>query len=154
MNMELMTRFEAVNSEGPMLRKCFHLLADSSEKAAAEFVECMEGMHSYNNYVSEREAMGIVEAMKNSDGTEGSKWAPDTLFNKVESLGGAVDSIPYYNRWALYVAMNMEHSDHGKVIEKWSEGDSSKYAEACYDLAVSQLKDVDKPHWIRDYFGL
>lgn len=59
-----------------------------------------------------------------------------------------------YNKWALYVAMNMESSDHSAVLQKWSEGDPDKYAEACYDLAVSQLNDKDKPKWIREYFKL
>ena len=41
-----------------------------------------------------------------------------------------------------------------KQMQKWSEGDPDKYAEACYDLAVSQLNDKDKPKWIREYFKL
>ena len=41
-----------------------------------------------------------------------------------------------------------------KQTQKWSEGDPDKYAEACYDLAVSQLNDKDKPKWIMEYFKL
>lgn len=152
MNSELMERFDALNTEGAMLRKCFHLLSDVSEKAATDFIDCLEGTRNFNNYLSEREAIDIVNSFVNADGTDGPKWSPDTLFAKVEGLGGTLDAMPHYNRWSLYTTMNMEHSDHSKVIEKWSEGDPTKYAEACYDLAVSQLKDVDKPHWIREYF--
>lgn len=50
--------------------------------------------------------------------------------------------------------MNMEHSDHGRVIGKWVDGDAGKYVEFCYDLSISQLTDTDRPRFVRGYFGL
>lgn len=54
----------------------------------------------------------------------------------------------------MYAVMNMEHSDHGRVIGKWVDGDDAKYAEFCYDLTISQLTDADRPKFVRGYFGL
>lgn len=53
-----------------------------------------------------------------------------------------------------YAVMNMEHSDHGRVIGKWVDGDAGKYVEFCYDLTISQLTDADRPKFVRGYFGL
>lgn len=50
--------------------------------------------------------------------------------------------------------MNMVHSDHGRVIGKWVDGDAGKYVEFCYDLSISQLTDTDRPRFVRGYFGL
>ena len=151
---ELIERFDAERIGDCLLRKAFVMLANASVKSAGQFLECLEGMNNYNNYVSECEATQVVGNFLNADGTTGPKWSPDALFDKVESLGGEIERAPKYNKWALYVTMNMEHSDHSAVLSKWSEGDPDKYAEACYDLAVSQLNDKDNPKWIREYFKL
>lgn len=58
----------------------------------------------------------------------------------------------YYNKWALYVAMNKAASDQNSVILKWIGDDKDKYIIACYDLALTDLKDKDRPYWIRKYF--
>lgn len=151
---ELIERFDSARIGDGLLRKAFVMLANTSTKAAAQFLDCAEGMNEYNNYVSESEASEVTANMLNADGSTGAKWTPDTLFTKVESLSGTIEHPTKYNKWALYVAMNMESSDHSAVLQKWSEGDPDKYAEACYDLAVSQLNDKDKPKWIREYFKL
>jgi hypothetical protein len=137
-----------------MLRKAFLLLTEMNPAKATEFLECYEGVETYHNYLSESEAKTIVKGFVNYDKSMGGKWSPDDLFEKVEELGGIVEEKPYYNKWALYAVMNMEHSDHGKVIGKWSEGDPDRYAEACYEFAVSQLTDADRERFVRGYFGL
>lgn len=38
------------------------------------------------------------------------------------------------------------------VILKWIGDDKDKYIIACYDLALTDLKDKDRPYWIRKYF--
>lgn len=151
---ELIQRYDAMHLEDGMLRKAFVMLANASTRSAMQFLEFVEGVTSYDNYISESEAIEIVNRFKNADGTEGAKWSPDTLFAKVAALGGDVDHAPKYNKWALYVTMNMENSDHYSVIHKWTSGDANKYVEACYDLAASQLKDKDRHDWIRKYFQL
>jgi hypothetical protein len=95
----------------------------------------------------------IVAAFQNQDGSKGPKWRdPDELFEKVEQHDGRVECEPYYNKWALYVAMNKAASDQNSVILKWIGDDKDKYIIACYDLALTDLKDKDRPYWIRKYF--
>lgn len=77
---------------------------------------------------------------------------PDELFEKVEEHDGKIECEPYYNKWALYVAMNKAASDQNSVILKWIGDDKDKYIIACYDLALTDLKDKDRPYWIRKYF--
>ena len=151
---DMMERFNAMNHEGGMLKKAFTLLMECSPQKASEFLECYEGVETYHNYLSEAEAKSIVKGFVNYDKTTGPKWSPDVLFDKVEELGGYIENKPYYNKWALYAVMNMEHSDHGRVIGKWVDGDDAKYAEFCYDLTISQLTDADRPKFVRGYFGL
>lgn len=128
------------------------MLAEESERKAAEFIECAEGMRDYFNYLSEDEAMDITSKFVNCDGTYGAKWSADALFKKVASLGGDVEILPFFNKWSLYVTMNMIHSDYYKVIDKWCGGDADKYAEACYDLSICRLEDADNERWVRNYF--
>lgn len=97
--------------------------------------------------------MSVVAAFQNQDGSKGPKWRdPDELFEKVEQHDGRVECEPYYNKWALYVAMNKAASDQNSVILKWIGDDKDKYIIACYDLALTDLKDKDRPYWIRKYF--
>lgn len=98
--------------------------------------------------------MDIVENMQNSDGSVGPKWSPDTLFAKVMELGGEIEHPAKFNKWSLYVSMNMISSDHSAFLQKYSQGDSDAYALMCYELAVSKLSDKDRPRWIREYFRL
>lgn len=150
----LISRFDELNHEGGMLRKAFSLLAETSPAKATEFLECYEGVETYNNYLSESEAKSIVKSFINYDKSSGAKWSADELFEVVGELNGHPDKEPYYNKWALYAVMNMQHSDHGKVIDKWVNGDEDKYVEFCYDLSISQLMDADRPRFVRAYFGL
>lgn len=107
----------------------------------------------YYNFLTENEAEEIVAAFQNQDGSKGPKWRdPDELFEKVEQHDGRVECEPYYNKWALYVAMNKAASDQNSVILKWIGDDKDKYIIACYDLALTDLKDKDRPYWIRKYF--
>lgn len=151
---ELIKRFDDSRVGDPLTRKAFLLLVDSSMKSAAQFLDCVEGMSTYNNYVSEAEAVSTVEKLQNADGTTGAKWNPDTLFNKVQSLGGEIEHAPKYNKWALYLTMNAVSSDHSAFVQKYAEGDSDQYALMCYELAVDKLTDKDKPCLVRWYFNL
>lgn len=108
-----------------------------------------------SNFLTESEAEEIVDKFSNQDGTKGPKWRdPEEVFRKIEELGGRVECEPHYNKWALYVAMNKFSSDQHSVIVKWVGDDREKYFETCYELALTQLKDKDRPCWIRPYYGI
>ena len=134
-------------------KKAFTVLADVNPRMAKEVLECYEGTLKYYNFLTENEAEEIVAAFQNQDGSKGPKWRdPDELFEKVEEHDGKIECEPYYNKWALYVAMNKAASDQNSVILKWIGDDKDKYLVACYDLALTDLKDKDRPYWIRKYF--
>lgn len=138
-----------------MFRKAMVLLAESDLRSAKELMECYEGAINYNNFLTEMEAESIVGLFINQDGSRGPKWRDhDELFRKVEEMDGHLDCPPYYNKWALYATMNKFASDQHSVIVKWVGDDKDKYFEACYELALTQLKDKDRPCWIRPYYEL
>lgn len=137
-----------------MFKKAVAMLANIDSKQAEEFLCCFEGSLKYFNYLTSSEASRIVDSFINQDGSKGPRWRSGEFFETVESLGGELDHEPYYNKWALYVTANKFASDQHKVIVKWVGDEPAKYAEACYDLAVSQLEDKDKLNWARWYFGV
>ena len=151
---ELIKRFDEMKAGDSLTRKAFVMLANQSTKLASQFLDCVEGMADFNNYVSEDEAAETVSRLVNADGTTGPKWQPDTLFSKVSELGGDIERPGKFNRWALYTAMNMMHSDHYPFLQKWGEGNPDTVALMCYELAVDKLTDKDRPRWIREYFHL
>lgn len=138
-----------------MFKKAVCLLADTNLRSAKELVECYEGNLKYYNFLTETEAEDVVEKFVNQDGSKGPKWRdPEDVFHKVEELGGKTECVPHYNKWALYVTMNKFASDQHSVIIKWVGDDRQKYFEACYELALTQLKDKDRLCWIRPYYCL
>lgn len=58
----------------------------------------------------------------------------------------------YFNKWALWVCMNKYYADNYRAFNKWVR--STDLLRPCYDFAVEQLMDQDKPNWIRWYFEL
>lgn len=130
----------------------FGMLADKHPEIAQKWLDKLEASE-WNNYLSEMEAMDIVAGLKSQDGRTGAHWNLPTFIGAVESLGGAVERPPYYNKYALWVTANMLYSDHAKSAAKYV-GDESRMPAYFYDLAVEQLTDVDRPHFVRKYFGL
>ena len=138
-----------------MFKKAVCIISRYDLSKAEEFVECFEGTLKYNNYLSKYETEHILSEFINEDGTRGAKLANyDEFFKVVEDINGKKEHEPYYNKWALYVTANKFASDHYTVLIKWAGNDRFKFIEACYDLAVTQLKDKDKANWVRWYFGI
>lgn len=133
------------------MRSMMKCIAEWNLDAAQEFICKLESIN-WNNYLSEKEARTIVGNMNPSGGWNISDW---------ERLMGAenysFENCPYYNKWALYVAMNMIYSDSmetiakikGKALENLSE---EEIFIAVYMLALDKLKDKDGMFNIRAYF--
>lgn len=146
---------ESMEVSRDMFKKAVCIIASLDLKKAGEFVECFEGNLKYYNYLTESEALKIVDTFINQDGSRGAKWRdPDEFFKAVQSMGWSVDNEPHYNKYALYVTANKFASDHSNVIAKWTGNDRDKFFEACYELAVTQLEDKDRLSWVRWYFGV
>lgn len=137
-----------------MFKKAVQTLIDLDQDKAQDFLECFEGTLKYYNYLTEQEAASIVSHFINQDGSKGARWSPEEFFQAVQAFGGDHEYEPYYNKWALYVTANKFASDQGSVVRKWTGDDKLRYAEACYDLSVTQLEDKDKPNWARWYFDM
>lgn len=163
---ELLQKFhsvynEAINSQDKedvkitlcMFQVSVEMLAEQDLRSAKELVERYEGTLKYYNFLTETEAEKILEEFINQDGSKGPRWRDSvTFFEKVEAMGGKIECEPYYNKYALWVTMNKFFSDQDNVIRRWTGDNKEQYFEACYELAVSQLKDKDRPYWVRWYF--
>lgn len=115
-----------------------------------ELFNIHEGIEEYGQFLTEKEAHRIVAAFENYDGTRGAKWPPQALFAAVESLGGKKSEAHKYNCWALFVLMNMMHSDYGRTLSKRVQGND--YVLMCYDMAHDWMNDKDRDNDVREYF--
>lgn len=130
----------------------FDMLTDRHPDLARKWLDKLEASE-WNNYLSEQEANEIVASLRGQDGRAGAHWSMQTFFNAVEGLGGEVERPPYYNKYALWATANMLYSDHAGSARKYI-GEESKMPAYFYDLAVEQLTDPDRPHFVREYFKL
>lgn len=129
----------------------FHQMAEKHPELAETWLGKLEASKWYN-YLSKSEAESIAMKLVNQDGTRGPHWNPETFKAAVESLGGKIQSEPFYNFWALWATANMEFSDHHTSAAEFVPRDMMpKYF---YNVAVEKLKDVDRPRFVREYFDL
>jgi hypothetical protein len=128
-------------------------LEDESKEKAEKVMALFEGMAEYRNYVTKEEAQEAVGRMTNWDGSKGVLWPSEEMKEWMEKEGVEKHEKPYYNFWALYLAVNMVLSDQGEVLKEYAEDEEERMGLAV-KLARTHLKDKDKPLWIRWYFGL
>ena len=129
----------------------FARMVELSPEYAQSWLDKLEAMH-WHNYLSEVEAMDIVNKFVNSDGTQGAHWDYKTFRSAVESLGGNMREEPYYNCYALWATANMLYSDHYHSAKEYVPiDDMPKFF---YLQAVEKLKDADRPRFVREYFGV
>lgn len=129
----------------------FHALAEKHPELADKWLSKLEA-GKWNNYLSKKEAEEIVAKLINQDGSRGPHWDYDTFRSAVESLGGMMEDMPYYNCWALFVTANMRYSDNANSASEFVPKDMMP--KFFYKVAVENLKDVDRPKFIRDYYKL
>lgn len=115
-----------------------------------DMFDVYQGVEEYGQYLTEKEAKRIVSEFIAYDGTHGAKWSPEVLFKTVEDLGGEKSAPGKYNCWALYVLMNMMHSDYGGALSPSLSG--NVYPLTCYRMALAWMKDKDNDNNVRDYF--
>lgn len=132
--------------------KCiFHMLAKEHPEIAEKWLTKLEA-GKWHNYLSKTEAEEIAAKLVNQDGSRGPHWDYETFKGAVESLGAKMHDEPYYNCWALWVVSNMRYSDNYRSASEFVPKDQMlKYF---YNVAVETLKDVDRPKFVREYFGV
>jgi hypothetical protein len=129
----------------------FHMLAEKHPELAEKWLTKLEA-GKWHNYLSKSEAEEIVSKLINQDGSHGAHWDYETFKAAVESLGGKMTDEPFYNCWALWVTANMRYSDNAKSAAEFVPKEMMpKYF---YNVAVENLKAVDRPRFVRDYFKL
>ena len=127
----------------------FHMLAEQHPEIAEKWLSKLEAS-KWHNYLSKGEAMEIATRLVNQDGTHGPHWDYETFKNAVESIGGKMTDEPFYNCWALWITANMRYSDNYKSASEYVPKD--QMPKFFYNVAVENLKDIDRPKFIRDYF--
>lgn len=115
-----------------------------------ELYEIHEGIEEYGQFLTEKEAVRVVNGFVNYDGSRGARWQPNVLFQAVKDLGGKTAQEGKYNCWALYALMNMMSSDYGGALMTKLQG--ADYALMCYELALAWIDDRDGDHDVRRYF--
>ena len=129
----------------------FHTLAEHHPEIADKWLTRLES-GKWHNYLSKAEAEQIASKLINQDGSRGAHWDYETFKAAVESLGGKMTDEPYYNCWALWVVANMRYSDNYVSASEFVPKDQMpKYF---YNMAVENLKDIDRPKFVREYFHL
>lgn len=129
----------------------FHSVAEKHPELAEKWLSKLEAGKWYN-YLSKAEADEIVGKLQNQDGTKGGHWDYDTFKGAVESLGAKMSEDPYFNCYALWATANMLWSDHYKSASEYVPKEMMpKYF---YNVAVENLKDIDRPKFVREYFNV
>lgn len=126
-------------------------IAEWKPEVAQEYLSKLEAV-DWCNYLSKKEAVSIANGMNPKGGWDISEW--ESMATTQEAR---VEDIPYYNKWALYVAMNMIYSDSVETIAKiagktLSNMTNEEMFTAIYLLALDKLKDKDGMFDIRSYF--
>lgn len=136
---------------GEAEKKMFHKLAKHHPELAEQWLTSLKA-GKWNNYLSQSEAVQIVSGLVNQNGSKGAHWDYDTFRNAVQSLGGKMEDMPYYNSYALWVVANMRYSDNAVSASEFVPRD--QMPKFFYNVAVETLKDSDHPRFIREYYDL
>ena len=107
----------------------------------------------WHNYLTKKEADKIIEKM-NPQAT----WDKQTWLDAMGKFSLPMGEKPFYNDYALYIAMNQVVSDHGETIAKIAgkksiqEIEPTELVKYAYNMAIDLLKDKDGVYDIREYF--
>jgi len=120
---------------------------------ACEYISKLEAI-KWDNYLTKKEALSIVGNMNPKGAWDYADWE-----KQMDALDVRKEDMPYYNKYALYTAMNMVYSDSastialiaGKTLEDISD---KELFTATHQLALDQLEDKDRVFDIRNYFNV
>ena len=146
------TNVKYMRTFGDTMRCMMKDMAAKHPELAQEYLDKLCAI-KWKNYLTKNEALDIIGKM-NPEAT----WNMQGWLDEMEKLGLCMEDKPYYNDYALYIAMNQVVSDHGctiaKILGKEDVKDIGtehlvKYA---HSLALDLLKDKDGVYDIREYF--
>lgn len=137
---------------GDTMRCMMKDMAAKHPELAQEYLDKLCAI-KWKNYLTKKEALSIVQEM-NPKAT----WDMQGWVDGMEKSGLCMEEKPYYNDYAMYVAMNQVVSDHGDTIaeikgeKSLSDINEEELVKYAYKLAVDLLKDKDGVYNIREYF--
>lgn len=131
---------------GRVMSSMMYDLIASNPAKAEEYMEYLEAVN-WKNYLTKKEAEGIIEGM-----VPDAPWGKEQWKLAMSQYGYPTEDAPSYNSCALWVTMNMIMSDSGQTLGKYI--DSGKMFKLTYELAIDKLTDKDDVFRIRKYFGL
>lgn len=135
----------------------FNWHAENNPSMAKKWLEMLEPV-VWNNYLSMDIAQQLASKIVNQDGSKGPHWSMETFFNAVPKLGGVIEDEPYYNKYALWLVANAHFSDFARSTSEdmgynnIEDVPPDKMALSMYKKAVESLKDVDRSHYIANYY--
>lgn len=147
---------------GTACTRMFNEVAVSNTNLAHTVIEMLDAIE-YLNYVTMAEANEVASRFVNddtmltgsADPSKGAHWSMTTAKDFLTSRNIPLEDKPYYNWYALWLTMNMIYSDFAdEIVELIGEKNGEKIAVASYKMAVKKLKDLDRPHFLREYFEL
>lgn len=100
----------------------------------------------WNNYLSHCEMNKVLDSL-----SPNAKWSYEEIVSACKSYNVAIENKPYWNTCALVATMNMIDSDHYETLYSLVK-DQGEYVELIYNLAVNKLQDIDREHFVRNYF--
>lgn len=142
---------------GHSAKMMFERMVSMDPAMAKEWLGMLEPL-LWHNYLTYDQAKKIAEKLINQDESKGPHWSMDTFMAVVQRLGGKVEEEPYYNKYALWLVANAHYSDFAVSTsmdmgyKSVSETPEEKMALSMYRKAVESLKDIDRHHYIRDYY--
>lgn len=174
-NQELKDRFmyymrEAVESKDPSKMKVladsftrlFNKVVDAHPDLASATLDILSAIE-YHNYITSEEAVKIATSFINDDKSitgasepsHGPHWKMDEMKAFLSARNIPTEDKPFYNWPALWLTVNMIYSDFAEnIAEMTGSKENEKLAVSAYKMALKKLKDLDRPHFIREYFEL
>ena len=137
---------------GNTMRCMMKDMAAKHPELAQEYLDKLCAI-KWKNYLTKNEALDIIGKMNPE-----AIWNIQEWLDEMDKLGFCIGDKPYYNDYALYIAMNQVISDHGETIvaingeKSLSDISEEELVEYAYRLAIDLLKDKDGVYDIREYF--
>lgn len=137
---------------GETMKAMMEDMTESNPELASEYIEKLSAIKWFN-FLTQKEAIRIASNMEPAPHWDLSAW--QQIMMEQDLL---LEESPYYNDYALYVAMNQVVSDHGKTVayikglETVKDLDPAELVKYAYKLAIDLLKDKDGVYDIREYF--
>ena len=140
-----------MNVFGETMKAMLDDMIAAKPELAQEYVEKLEAIE-WNNYLTKKEAMEIVEGMNPEGGWSVSEWS-----DLIKDLDLRTEDSPNYNEWSLYAVMNMVYSDSAKSIaaiagKPLEEMPEDEMFLDVHMLALDKLEDKDGMFDVREYF--